>query len=114
MVFQGSPKDLNRHFEIDSPLSLYDALNAKGVRYWLEKRPPLEDFCAGCDPKSLPPRPPRPSAASQILMLLMRRFKLFFRDAGYLLLTMAITFGFPIVVVIFAFGGLPQIRGLAL
>ena len=44
----------------------------------------------------------------------MRRFKLFFRDAGYLLLTMAITFGFPIVVVIFAFGGLPQIRGLAL
>lgn len=114
VVFQGSPKELNRHFEIDSPLNLYDALNAKGVKYWLEKRPLLEDFCADCDPKSLPSRPPRPSAASQILTLLMRRFKLFFRDSGYLLLTMAITFGFPIVVVIFAFGGLPQIRGLAL
>ncbi|MBR4598369.1 MAG: ATP-binding cassette domain-containing protein [Opitutales bacterium] len=114
VVFQGSPKELNSHFEIDSPLNLYDALNARGVEYWLKKRPPLADYCAGIDAKSLPKPKPRPGALSQIATLLARRYKLFFRDSGYLLLTMAITFGFPIVVVIFAFGGLPQIRGLAL
>ena len=114
VVFQGSPSELNSHFEIESPLNLYDALNAKGLKYWLEKRPPLADYCENADAKSLPAPKPRPGALSQILTLLARRFKLFFRDSGYLLLTMAITFGFPIVVVIFAFGGLPQIRGLAL
>ena len=114
VVFQGSPKELNSHFGIDSPLKLYDALNARGTEYWLKKRPPLEDYCAGIDAKALPKPKPRPGALSQIATLLARRYKLFFRDAGYLLLTMAITFGFPIVVVIFAFGGLPQVRGLAL
>ena len=114
VVFQGSPSELNSHFEIESPLNLYDALNAKGLKYWLEKRPPLADYCVNADARSLPAPKPRPGAFSQILTLLARRFKLFFRDSGYLLLTMAITFGFPIVVVIFAFGGLPQIRGLAL
>ena len=48
----------------------------------------------------------RPSAASQLLTLLRRRYKLFFRDTTYLFLTLAISFGFPLVVVIFALGGL--------
>ncbi len=56
----------------------------------------------------------RPSAASQLLTLLRRRYKLFFRDTTYLFLTLAISFGFPLVVVIFALGGLPQIETLAL
>jgi hypothetical protein len=39
---------------------------------------------------------------------------LFNRDRGTLALTAAITFGFPCLVVIFALGGLPQLRGLEL
>ncbi|MDR0535242.1 MAG: ABC transporter permease [Puniceicoccales bacterium] len=39
-----------------------------------------------------------------------RRFLLFSRDTGYFLLTLAITFGFPVIVVIFAFNGLPDVR----
>ena len=56
----------------------------------------------------------RPSMLSQLITLLGRRYKLFFRDTTYLLLTLGITFGFPLVVVIFSIGGLPQIESLAL
>lgn len=112
VVFQGTPGELNAHFGISSPLKLYDALNDKGLRYWLERRPPLEDFeCSGA---ASAPAAPRPSGMSQFATLLSRRVKLFFRDSGYLTLTAAITFGFPVVVVIFALGGLPQIQGLAM
>jgi len=55
-----------------------------------------------------------PNAICQLVRLLLRRFRLFFRDTGYLGLTAAITVGFPIMVVIFALDGLPQIESLAL
>lgn len=115
IVYQGSPKNLNSHFGIASALNLYDVLNEKGLAYWLEHKA-LEDDSYGKDSlqnsefKSVK----RPSGLSQILTLLARRTKLFFRDTSYLILTLAITFGFPIVVVIFALKGLPQIQGLAL
>jgi hypothetical protein len=57
---------------------------------------------------------PRPSCLSQIVTLLARRWRLFTRDRGTLALTAAITFGFPCLVVIFALGGLPQLKSLAL
>ncbi len=55
-----------------------------------------------------------PSLSQQLATLLRRRFLLFFRDTGYLWLTLAITFGFPFLVVIFALDGLPQIQSIAL
>ncbi|MGA2052657.1 MAG: ABC transporter permease, partial [Opitutales bacterium] len=50
----------------------------------------------------------------QFATLLHRRLRLFFRDLGYLSLMLAITFGFPMLVVIFALKGLPQISSPAL
>ncbi|MDQ8193597.1 ATP-binding cassette domain-containing protein [Coraliomargarita sp. SDUM461004] len=58
--------------------------------------------------------PGLPSALSQLFTLLRRRYKLLMRDTGYLWLLLALTFGFPCIVVIFAIKGLPQIEGLAL
>ncbi len=117
VVYQGSPKDLNAHFGIDSALKLYDVLNEKGLSYWLERAKSSPDQLQPLDSKtsraSIKPAQ-RPSGLSQVLTLLARRTKLFFRDTSYLILTLAITFGFPIVVVIFALKGLPQIQGLAL
>lgn len=55
-----------------------------------------------------------PGMADQLMTLIRRRFVLFFRDTGYLWLTLAITFGFPCLVVIFALDGLPQIQSMAL
>lgn len=125
-VFQGTLEELKEYFEIDSALSLYDRLNDFDIAHWREKwlarsaeknaESPAEE-----KPEESAPAPresgarfARPSAASQFFTLLARRYKLFFRDTTYLLLTLGITFGFPLVVVIFAIGGLPEIESLAL
>lgn len=54
--------------------------------------------------------PGTPSAFSQFSVLLGRRWKIFFRDRGQLWLQVALLFGFPILVVVFALDGLPQIK----
>jgi hypothetical protein len=51
------------------------------------------------------PEPSVPDGVSQFTTLLSRRLKLFFRDTGYLGLTLAITFGFPLLVIIFNLDG---------
>ena len=53
-----------------------------------------------------------PSALTQFAVLLARRWKIFFRDRGGLWLQLALLVGFPILVVIFALDGLPQIKNL--
>jgi hypothetical protein len=47
-----------------------------------------------------------------VCTLLRRRYQLLMRDTGYLWLLLALTFGFPCVVVIFAIKGLPRLQGL--
>ncbi len=54
--------------------------------------------------------PGTPSALEQFGVLLARRWKIFFRDRGQLWLQLALLFGFPILVVVFALDGLPQIK----
>ncbi len=53
-----------------------------------------------------------PSVFTQFAVLLARRWKIFFRDRGGLWLQFALLVGFPILVVIFALDGLPQIKNL--
>ena len=54
-----------------------------------------------------------PGVFTQFSVLLARRWKLFFRDRGQLLLQAALLFGFPFLVVVFALDGLPDVKGLA-
>jgi ABC-type multidrug transport system ATPase subunit len=54
--------------------------------------------------------PGTPSAFEQFGVLLARRWKIFFRDRAQLWLQLALLFGFPILVVVFALDGLPQIK----
>ncbi len=56
--------------------------------------------------------PGTPSALTQFGVLLGRRWKIFFRDRGQLWLQFALLFGFPLLVVVFALDGLPQIKNL--
>lgn len=137
VVFCGSPADMLAHFGIDSALRLYDRLGEFGIEHWLglyEERKASEEAAnsngaeeagglsaesrAGGENKKISEagaggRKP-PSFFGQFAMLLRRRATLFFRDTQNLVLTLAITFGFPIIVVIFSIGGLPQIESLAL
>lgn len=54
----------------------------------------------------------RPAFATQFFTLLGRRWRIFLRDRGQLALQLALLFGFPFLVVIFAWDGLPQIQNL--
>ena len=120
IVFQGNLDELKTYFEIDSALSLYDRLNDFDISVWrkkwadylAERAEVLDDENESENAEEL--QYSRPSMLSQLITLLGRRYKLFFRDTTYLLLTLGITFGFPLVVVIFSIGGLPQIESLAL
>jgi ABC-type multidrug transport system ATPase subunit len=53
-----------------------------------------------------------PSFLTQFAVLVGRRWKLFLRDRGQLALQAALLVGFPVLVVIFALDGLPQIKNL--
>jgi len=55
-----------------------------------------------------------PSALAQFTTLLERRWRIFLRDIGQLLLQLALLFGFPCLVAIFAWDGLPEIQNLNL
>lgn len=55
-----------------------------------------------------------PGAWTQFMVLLERRWRIFFRDRGQVWLHFALLFGFPCLVVIFALDGLPQIKNLSM
>lgn len=61
------------------------------------------------------PEPVRtPGALSQFFTLFFRRWRVFLRDRGQLLLHLALLFGFPCLVVVFAWDGLPQMQNLTM
>ncbi len=117
VIFQGSPASLLTHFEIPDGLRLYEVLNAQNLEYWrnrwtiYQSENPSAFDQASAQVKKNSPENMVPSAltipdgVSQFLTLLSRRFKLFFRDTGYLGLTLAITFGFPLLIIIFNIEG---------
>ncbi|MCR5184172.1 MAG: ABC transporter ATP-binding protein/permease [Opitutales bacterium] len=119
VVFQGSPQELLKYFSIQNYLQLYSVLNSQEIDFWtnLYEKFQRERNLNGKD-QSLPSQTGKsalsPSIGTQLLSLLSRRTKLFFRDKGYLSLTLAITFGFPCIVALFAMNGLPSIEQLPL
>ena len=122
VVWQGPLVDMLAHFDITDALELYDCLSEQPRTHWQARWAAAVAGTAHDTPivatENLvrTERGPceRPSSVSQLRTLLARRWRLLVRDRGYLLLTLAITFGFPCLVVIFALGGLPQMKGLAL
>ncbi|MDR1280433.1 MAG: ATP-binding cassette domain-containing protein [Opitutaceae bacterium] len=128
VVFQGTLAAMLAHFAIDDALLLYDRLAEHPLDYWLG-RAPASRFAGNeeCRMKNAENEPvpanlpciakstaATPGPLRQTATLLRRRWRLFMRDRGYLALTLAITFGFPCLVVIFALGGLPQMKSLSL
>jgi ABC transport system ATP-binding/permease protein len=64
------------------------------------------------DPRSLNTAPP-PGSLSQLLTLLRRQYVLLARDKGQLGLNLSLLITFPLLVVIFALTGLPQVHAMA-
>ena len=121
VVFQGSPSALLAYFGIPDGLSLYEVLNAGTLDHWRERwaahqaaHPEAFELAASAAGGSVVPaelpEPEVPGGVSQFMTLLARRLRLFFRDTGYLGLTLAITFGFPLLVIIFNLDGAWDVR----
>jgi ABC-type multidrug transport system ATPase subunit len=130
VVFQGSPDNLLNYFGIPDGLRLYEVLNAYNLPHWRDRwaiykseHPGYYEEAVvkvGAPIEAVPlPEPVIPGGVSQFFTLLARRLRLFFRDTGYLGLTLAITFGFPLLVIIFNLDGnwdilkIPMDRNLA-
>jgi ABC-type multidrug transport system ATPase subunit len=116
VVFQGSPDALLGYFGIPDGLRLYEVLNASDLAAWRDRwaiyqAEHLDAYEVAVAKVGAPaeieplPDPVVPDGVSQFFTLLARRMKLFFRDTGYLGLTLAITFGFPLLVIIFNLEG---------
>jgi ABC-type multidrug transport system ATPase subunit len=114
VVFQGDLDSLNAYFEIPDALHLYDKLNEHPIKHWRERWALQATEAPSHEPVAAVEAPPPPGAITQTGILLKRRALLFKRDRGYWLLTLGITLGFPLLVTIFAWDGIPQLRGLAL
>ena len=116
VVFQGSPDELLGYFGIPDGLRLYEVLNASDLATWrdrwaIHQAEHSDSYATAVAKVGAPaeieplPEPVVPGGVSQFTTLLSRRLKLFFRDTGYLGLTLAITFGFPLLVIIFNLEG---------
>jgi len=114
VVFQGTLDALNRYFGIPDALQLYDKLSERSIEYWRERWSESQEPLKENSRDALPATPKMPGLLAQIGTLLRRRALLFRRDRGYWLLTLGITIGFPVMVVIFAVNGIPQMQGLSL
>jgi ABC-type multidrug transport system ATPase subunit len=126
VVFQGALSAMLAHFDLTDALTLYDRLAEKPLTEWqaawAEKAPPhagepvivSSPAIISLPPSEHRPRLEPPPVMAQVRTLLARRWRLLLRDRGYLWLTLAITFGFPCLVVIFALRGLPQLHTLSL
>lgn len=113
VVFQGSLDAMNAYFGIPDALHLYDQLNEHPIEHWRARWADSSDDSPATEVAAVV-APAPPGAWTQAWTLLKRRALLFKRDRGYWLLTLAITIGFPLLVTIFAWDGIPQLRGLAM
>lgn len=104
LVFKGSYDELLAHYQTDNPCKVY----TRSDQITAIREPALAAVEA---------RPAMPFAhtgfATQLNCLLLRRLTLLIQDRQYLWLTALLTFGFPVMVVIFALQGLPQMSSLS-
>lgn len=118
VAYHGAPEALFHYFGVEDPEELFPRLGMRRPeewhRSWIKHRAAyylaLNIETSPSAPAAEEARPaPLPSAFSQCAVLFARRWKLFFRDRGQLALHLALLFGFPLLVVLFAMNGLPTL-----
>jgi ABC transport system ATP-binding/permease protein len=118
VAYHGAPESLFHYFGVDDPEELFPRLGMRRPeewhRSWIKHRAAYYsafnvETSAAAEQDQESKTPPLPSAFTQFAVLLARRWKLFFRDRGQLALHLALLFGFPLLVVLFAMKGLPTL-----
>jgi ABC-type multidrug transport system ATPase subunit len=120
LVYHGPPEAMPHYFSVERAEGVYPALARRPAAEWHESwQKYREAYYEKMVEQGSPVAPPEASAEKtesehwsagffrQFLTLFARRWRLFFRDRTQLLLHLALLFGFPVLVVIFASSGLP-------
>ncbi len=114
VAYHGPPAQLTHYFSVESAEDVYPRLARRspedwhgswlkhGGNYRRESGGGGEDESEGGNPSAIPGR------VAQFLVLLGRRWRIFFRDRTQILLHLAMLLGFPILVAIFGLDGIPQ------
>lgn len=143
IAYQGPPEFMAHYFSCDNPQDLYSQLDLRDPKEWAQSwkkhRVAFTETMSGHPPQDIasvsfdsptpdevpqeelpPPIPPEetslplPGALSQFFTLLGRRFLIFFRNKAQILLQLGLILGFPFLVAIFAWNGLPVIQNLSM
>lgn len=132
LVYHGPPGMLTHYFTVEHPEEVYLRLTQREAAAWHEswqkKRQHYEEMLTRQAPRLVfpdetalaedeahPAAPEElPGLTSQVMTLLQRRWTVFRRDAGQVWLHLAMLFGFPLLVVIFALDGIKPLRQLSL
>jgi ABC-type multidrug transport system ATPase subunit len=124
LVYFGPPKMMAHYFSVDHPEEVYRRLSQRQpeewAKSWEKNREHYHGLLREAAPKQelhpdyAPTQEPDllPSLWSQVQTLLQRRWTIFRRDRGQVLLHLAMLFGFPLLVVIFALDGIKPLRQL--
>jgi ABC-type multidrug transport system ATPase subunit len=128
LVFHASADYLRHYFGIEHQEDLYPKLATRSPEDWAQSWGKHRDSYASLDGTPDPsspsvdspvedanPLPPLRQAGllAQWSVLWGRRWRLFWRDKGQVKLNLALLFGFPCLVVVFALHGLPSLRAAA-
>jgi len=122
LVYHGSSRNVARYFGVEQNSQVFTELAKRPAlewhALWLKYRNqyslPLMPVAEPVTPEEKEPEEQTPSALTQFWVLWRRRTTIFFRDRGQLWLHLALLFGFPCLVIIFALHGLPQMQSLSM
>ena len=128
VVYQGKPEFLAHYFRVDSPDAVYAQLELREPEEWgsswVKHRDALNDAVEGtetsekeiprADAFEYPQAVEIPGIGSQLFTLLLRRWIIFLRCRPQIFLQLGLIFGFPLLVAIFAWNGLPAVKNLSM
>lgn len=142
VAYHGPPEFLTHYFRCEDPQELYGQLSLREGREWSQSwkkhrrafieamagkaSPNLENVNfesvaeEGEVPLEVPAATtpletlPQPGILSQFLTLTARRFRIFSRNTAQIFLQLGLVFGFPVLVAIFAWNGLPAVQNLSM
>ncbi|MGB0155426.1 MAG: ABC transporter ATP-binding protein/permease [Verrucomicrobiales bacterium] len=118
VVYHGPPRAIEHYFSVDKAEDVYPQLAKRDSEAWANswakhRGSYYSDFTvSGVLPEGSVSAA-TPGAVAQFFALLMRRWKIFFRDWGGLFLQFAILIGFPVLVAVFELDGVEQTKRLA-
>lgn len=119
VVYHGPPRALEHYFSVEKAEDVYPQLSKRDKNAWAESWSKHREAYYENLPASKSGDPNisvsavTPGAATQFFALFFRRWKIFFRDWGGLMLQASILLGFPFLVVVFELEGVEQTKRLA-